>query len=48
MSSPSADVSVRVAWSEDADGISEVQARGWRTEYDGLLPAPLLEAMEPE
>jgi GNAT superfamily N-acetyltransferase len=43
MSGPTADVSVRVAWADDADAIAAVQARAWRTSYDGLLPAAALE-----
>lgn len=43
---PTADVSVRVAWAEDAAGIGEVQARAWRQEYDDLLPAEVLAAMD--
>ena len=39
MSSPSADVSVRVAWAEDADAIAAIQARAWATSYAGLVPA---------
>ena len=45
--SSGADVSVRVAWADDAAGIAEVQVRAWRREYDGLLPGEVLEAMEP-
>ena len=44
---PTADVSVRVGWADDAPGIAEVQVRAWRREYDGLLPADMLEAMTP-
>lgn len=44
---PTADVSVRVAWADDAEAIADVQVRSWRREYDGLLPADLLEAMDP-
>ncbi len=43
MSSPTADVSVRVAWSDDAPAIAAVQARAWRTTYAGVLPAEALE-----
>lgn len=43
MSRPSADVSVRVAWADDADAIAALQVRAWRTSYDGLLPAAALE-----
>ncbi|WP_134767475.1 GNAT family N-acetyltransferase [Nocardioides sp. 1609] len=38
MSSPSADVSVRVAWSDDADAIAAVQVRAWGEQYAGVLP----------
>ncbi len=44
---PTADVSVRVAWADDAAGIAEVQVRAWRQTYDGLLPVEVLDAMEP-
>jgi ribosomal protein S18 acetylase RimI-like enzyme len=39
MSSPSADVSVRVAWTEDAEAIAALQARAWATSYAALVPA---------
>ena len=39
MSSPTADVSVRVAWADDAPAIGALQVRAWRTAYAGLLPA---------
>jgi GNAT superfamily N-acetyltransferase len=39
MTSPSADVSVRVAWADDAEAIAHVQARAWATSYAGLVPA---------
>ncbi len=38
MSSPTADVSVRVAWADDADAIAELQLRTWRTTYADLVP----------
>ena len=44
---PTADVSVRVGWADDAPGIAEVQVRAWRQAYDGLLPAVVLGAMDP-
>jgi ribosomal protein S18 acetylase RimI-like enzyme len=47
MSSPQADVSCRVAWADDADAIAEVQVRAWRTSYAGLLPADLLDSLDP-
>ena len=36
--SPTADVSVRVAWADDAPAIAELQLRTWRDVYAGLLP----------
>ena len=41
----SADVSARVAWSEDAPAIAAVQVRAWRTSYADLLPAEVLSAL---
>jgi ribosomal protein S18 acetylase RimI-like enzyme len=38
MSSPTADVSVRVAWADDAPAIAALQVRAWRTTYADLLP----------
>lgn len=39
MSSPGADVSVRVAWADDAEAIAAVQLRTWPTLYGDLVPA---------
>ena len=39
MSSPTADVSVRVAWADDADAIAALQARAWATSYAALVAA---------
>jgi GNAT superfamily N-acetyltransferase len=39
VSTPSADVSVRVAWADDADAIAAIQARAWATSYAALVPA---------
>lgn len=44
----SADVSCRVAWSDDAPAIAAVQVRAWRTSYADLLPAELLAALAPD
>lgn len=44
---PGPDVSVRIGWADDAEGIAAVQVRAWRTEYDGLLPAEVLESLDP-
>lgn len=45
---PTADVSCRVAWAEDARGIAEVQVRAWRESYADLFPAEVLASMDPE
>lgn len=45
MDSPTADVSVRVAWADDAPGIARVQVRAWRSSYADLLPPEVLEAL---
>jgi GNAT superfamily N-acetyltransferase len=39
VSTPSADVSVRIAWADDAEAIAAVQTRAWATSYAGLVPA---------
>src|SRR5687767_8460522 len=44
---PTVDVSVRVGWADDALGIAEVQVRAWRREYADLLPAEVLESLDP-
>ena len=36
---PTADVSVRVAWADDAEAIAAVQVAAWREQYADLLPA---------
>lgn len=45
---PTADVSVRVAWAEDAAAIAGVQVKAWRQEYDGLLPREVLDSLDAE
>lgn len=42
MSSPTADVSVRVAWADDAAAIAELQLRTWQEQYADLLPGDAL------
>lgn len=42
MSAPTADVSVRVAWAEDAPAIAAVQMRAWRTDWAETVPADRL------
>ena len=39
---PGPDVSVRVAWAEDAQGIAVVQVAAWRAEYADVLPAEVV------
>jgi len=36
---PTADVSVRIAWADDADSIAAVQVRAWPALYADVLPA---------
>ena len=42
MASPTADVSVRVAWADDAGAVAALQVRAWEATYAGLLPAETL------
>jgi ribosomal protein S18 acetylase RimI-like enzyme len=46
MTSPAADVSVRVGWADDALAIAEVQVAAWRQEYAGLLPDDLVASLD--
>lgn len=46
MSSPTADVSCRVAWADDAEAIAAVQVRAWRATYADVLPADALAALD--
>ncbi len=48
MSAPTADVSVRVAWSADAPEIAAMQVAAWREGYADLLPADVLAALDAE
>jgi GNAT superfamily N-acetyltransferase len=41
-----ADVSCRVAWSDDAPAIAAVQVRAWRASYVDVLPADLLAGLD--
>lgn len=47
MDRPSADVSVRVAWGDDANAIGQVQVNAWREGYAALLPADVLDSLDP-
>ncbi len=46
MTTPTADVSVRVAWADDAAAIAAVQVAAWRLEYAALLPAEVLDSFD--
>lgn len=46
MTKPTADVSVRVAWADDAAAIARVQGRAWTESYADLLPAAMLESFD--
>ena len=43
MSMPTADVSVRIAWADDAEAIATLQARTWPVLYADLLPPEALQ-----
>lgn len=42
MSQPTADVSVRIAWADDAPAIAALQATAWSERYADLLPTGML------
>jgi len=42
-----ADVSVRVAWADDAEAVAAVQVRAWRESYADLLPPEVLASLDP-
>ncbi len=48
MSSPSADVSVRLAWAADAPAVARIQVKVWRELYADVLPAHILDALPVE
>jgi GNAT superfamily N-acetyltransferase len=39
-----ADVSVRVAWADDAEAVARLQLRAWPEQYGGLVPADAIPA----
>ncbi len=45
---PTADVSVRIGWADDADQIAGVQVRAWRREHADLLPEEVLAGLDAE
>lgn len=48
MSQPTADVSVRVAWGDDAASIAQVQVACWQADLDPALTESLDFALDPE
>lgn len=44
----SADVSARLAWPDDADSIVRVQLATWRQSYADLIPAEVLDGLDPQ
>ncbi|MGH3355291.1 MAG: GNAT family N-acetyltransferase [Nocardioidaceae bacterium] len=46
MSTPTADVSVRVAWAADAPAIAHVQVRAWRQGYADVFPEHVLQSLD--
>jgi GNAT superfamily N-acetyltransferase len=46
VSTPQADVSVRVAWADDAPAIADLQLRAWRQQYADVLPTEVLPDVE--
>lgn len=47
-SRPTSDVSVRVAWADDAGAIAALQVRAWREMYVNVLPPELLASLPAE
>ena len=45
---PSADVSCRVAWADDAEAVAHLQVRAWQEQYAGLLPTAALSSLDPD
>lgn len=46
MPRPTADVSVRIGWEDDAPAIADVQVQTWRRAYADLLPAEVLDQLD--
>jgi GNAT superfamily N-acetyltransferase len=44
----SADVSARLAWPDDATSIVRVQLASWRENYAALIPADVLDELDPQ
>lgn len=45
---PTADVSVRIAWADDASAIGDVQVRAWQHMYASTLPREVLDTLPVE
>jgi GNAT superfamily N-acetyltransferase len=45
VTTPGPDVSVRVAWADDAAALAAVQVRAWQRAYAAILPAEVLAAL---
>jgi GNAT superfamily N-acetyltransferase len=43
---PTADVSVRIAWADDADAMGRLQVEAWRQAYAGVLPDDVLSTLD--
>jgi GNAT superfamily N-acetyltransferase len=48
VANPTADVSVRIAWADDAPAIGDLQVRAWQEAYSEALPREVLDALDPE
>jgi len=48
VTTPTADVSVRLAWADDVAAVADVQLRSWRERYAGVLPADMLASLPAE
>ncbi|UPK76635.1 GNAT family N-acetyltransferase [Nocardioidaceae bacterium SCSIO 66511] len=46
MSSPTADVSVRVAWADDAPAVARCQVAAWREQYADVLPQEMVDSLD--
>lgn len=46
MDNPIADVSVRIAWADDAAFIGDLQVRAWRERYAEALPHEILDSLD--
>jgi GNAT superfamily N-acetyltransferase len=47
VSGPTADVSARLAWPDDAEAIVRIQLASWRASFSHLVPAAELDALDP-